>query len=235
MINALKHDIDQYVVAATEEGGPRQLKKELTALSEVVREERAAVQKVRILKQSLIAQGDKKLASWEKELEEKSARRDELDGLLKKIASSGDETEKSEQTFSLSLLRKRLIGVKDKISGITKTLKLRWQTQLIREITEEAGEVAGNKIREDLTKEANDRLKVVLSQDPLEIERIDRSHSFTTSNRRQRRSNAFGRIYISNERPQSRPKSVPTRRRQPRKPARRWPAQGNWAINTEAL
>ncbi|NJL18652.1 MAG: hypothetical protein HC938_17335 [Nitrospira sp.] len=62
-----------------------------------------------------------------------------------------------------------------KIAEITETVTLRKQTDILKDILFRAATIARGQIRDELVVEANQRIKEILINDPLEISKIDRS------------------------------------------------------------
>ena len=175
IINALKQDINQYVDARTDDGDDN-LGDAVARLAKAARDQKKAEQLAATLKKKLIEQGDTELEKWEKSLGEHIDEKEKLDALLASIGESSQEDETDiEKVFSLQHLRNLLGIVEKKISEITGTLELRARTNLITEITERARKVARDRIRSTLLIECNDRLQSVLSHNPVQLEKIDRS------------------------------------------------------------
>ena len=172
VINALKRDIDQITLSAGETAGYQRVVDLIRALSAAVRLRQQADGMVRALKQQQIDQGDDKVRDWEEQLQDSTNRLARVVALLRNMASAGDEAEDSEKTFSLSLLKKRLDEADRKISEISDTVQLHKQTKLIQQLTGDARQLARDQIRALVLAECNKRLRKVLSQDPVELDRI---------------------------------------------------------------
>jgi DNA sulfur modification protein DndD len=173
IINTLKADIDTFTAG---EGGKtldETLAEELAALGQASRAEQLAQQRVRTLKQKLIDEGDEQLKAWELALEEHRKHYLEYEAILEKIRGEGDPDDTP--VFSLKLLDKQLREVSAKIAEITATVTLRQQTNAVKDVLGRAAEIARRKIKDQLVVVANERLKHILVNDPLEIARIDRS------------------------------------------------------------
>jgi hypothetical protein len=112
---------------------------------------------------------------WEEELEGNQERLKSLDALLKSIAALGDDSEDSDKTLSIPLLTRRLAEIDAKISEITKTVELHERTKLIVKIVGEARDLARDRICALILAECNKTLRKVLSQDPIQLDRIDSS------------------------------------------------------------
>lgn len=177
-INALKGDIGQ--IAAAQKGEEKdagnarvvRLEKELT---EATRAEKLADQQVAALFQQLVAEGDEQLAQWQKDLADAAEKRKKYTDLVEAVEGPGDEDEVTDKIWSRSKLDKRIEEANDRIAEITKTVKLRRQTELIQALLTKASATARQRIKKELVDESNVRLVKILANDPLEIERIDRS------------------------------------------------------------
>lgn len=172
VINAMKSDIDQWSVRTEPTGGHARVTEIVGRLNVAVRSRQHAENVVSALKRQQIEQGDEKVREWENKLQQDEAEHTEYSNLLKLMASAGDEDDELEKVLSLSLLQKRLEEADRKISEITETVQLNQQTKLIKRLTAEARDRARNQIRAKVLDECNDRLRKVLSQDPVQIERI---------------------------------------------------------------
>ena len=178
VINALKQDIEQYTGDSGDDeqdaGYPRVLRL-CEELGNAVRNERGAEQQVRVLMGRLIDAGDKELEVWQREVEEKEARHKECEALVGSIEGPGSTNESVETTKSLRVIEKEIEGLNDRIAQIRGTVRLRKQTELIRGLLDAAGKRARDRIKRELLEECNDTLAVILQNDPLVIQRIDRS------------------------------------------------------------
>ncbi len=175
LINTMKGDIDKFTAAEDGPSRHERLLSDVRRLGEAVRERQAAEGALRALVQKRIEQGDEQVGEWQNELQEKRQQFEDRESLLKAISSSGDEAEDTNATVSLSLLHKRLAEADRKISEITKTVELHQQTKLIQRIAKESKKVARDQIRSLVLADCNKMLRKVLSQDPLQLERIDDS------------------------------------------------------------
>ena len=75
----------------------------------------------------------------------------------------------------MRVVRREVNALNERIAQIKDTVRLRNQTELIRGLLDTAGERARERIKGELVEECNERLSVILENDPLVIERIDRS------------------------------------------------------------
>jgi DNA sulfur modification protein DndD len=173
-INALKHDISTFVSGSGETSMFDRLQSYIAALTEARRDQRQAEQTLRALEKKLIDAGDEELKGWKTTLEEKVKDHDEFKDILRNI-DAADESEDADPIMSLKLLEKKLNEVQQKITTITKTVKLRAQTDLLDSILQKTIVKARERIRAELVKVSNDRLQVILANDPLRISRIDKS------------------------------------------------------------
>lgn len=173
IINALKSDIDTFTAADGGETLAQKLVEQLDELGTASHAERLAQQRVRTLKQRLIDEGDEQLKAWEQALAEHRQHYLEFEEILGRI--QGDGVPEETPIFSLKLLDKQLREVSSKIAEITATVTLRQQTDAVKDVLARAAEIARHRIKDELVEQANQRLKDILINDPLEIARIDRS------------------------------------------------------------
>ncbi|GAA0580584.1 hypothetical protein [Rhizomicrobium electricum] len=175
LINAMKTDIDKFIPCTGAFEPDVRLASCIKALGDAVRDRQRATGTVSALRQKRIEQGDDKLLEWQTELQNKTAEIKEIENVLKEISAPADDSEDTEKTFSLALLRKRLAEANRKVSEITETVTIHRQTELLKDIVSEARELARNRIRGIVLTECNNRLNKVLAHDPVQLERIDRS------------------------------------------------------------
>ncbi len=178
VINALKQDISRYTEEPDDDeedaGYPRvlRLRKEL---AEALRRERLADQQVRVLMDRLIEAGDTELEAWQAEAEEKEDRVEECKKLVAEIEGLGVGDSSAETSKCLRVIRREVEKLNERIAQIEGTVRLRRQTEMIAGLLDEAGERARERIKAELLEECNARLAVILENDPVAIERIDRS------------------------------------------------------------
>ncbi len=172
-INALKSDIDKFTAKEDGQTIDQKLTVHLDALKIARRAELQAEQLVRTLKQKLIDEGDEQLKEWQTSLEENQASLLKFQHILDDIQADG--TPDDSPIFSLKLIERKLREAGAKIAEITATVTLRKQTDVLKDILAGAATIARQRIKDELVAEANERLKEILINDPLEIERIDRS------------------------------------------------------------
>ncbi|MCY3817813.1 MAG: hypothetical protein OXH52_00405 [Gammaproteobacteria bacterium] len=178
IINALKQDISRYTEEpedAEEDAGHARVLRLRAELTEAVRRERLADQRFRVLMDRLIEAGDKELEAWQAEVEEKEERAKECQRLVDEIEGLGVGDPRAETSKSLRVIRREIGKLNDRIAQIEGSVRLRRQTELIASLLDEAGERARATIKAELLEECNTRLSVILENDPLTIDRIDRS------------------------------------------------------------
>jgi DNA sulfur modification protein DndD len=173
-INALKHDIGTFVGGAGESSICERLRSYVATLTEARRDQRQAEQTQRALQKRLIDAGDEELKGWKISLEEKEADLADSKAILLDI-DAANEDEEADPIMSLKLLDRKLSETQQKIATITKTVTLRAQTDLLDTILENTIIKARERIRADLVQVSNERLEVILANDPLRISRIDKS------------------------------------------------------------
>ena len=177
VINAMKQDIERYTTSQgdeEEDAGYARVLRLCGELSEALRQERLADQRVRVLMEQLIKAGDKELEAWQAEVEDKEARHKACRIRVEAIEGAGIGDSDPETTQSLRVIRREIHALNQRIAQIEDTVRLRRQTELIRGLLDTAGERARERIKRELVDECNERLSVILENDPLVIERIDR-------------------------------------------------------------
>ena len=172
-INALKSDIDKFTAKGGEEPDHQRLTGHLSKLGIARRAEREANQLVRTIKQKLIEEGDEQLQTWQASLEEGTEQYRTYADILKRIHADGDPNE--EPIWSLKQIRKKKTEVSEKIATITNTVTLRKKTDLLSSILERAADLASIQIKKELVAKANEQIRNILINDPLEIEQIEKS------------------------------------------------------------
>ena len=178
VINAMKHDIEQYTGNQGDEEGNTGHKRVLRLrgeLSSAVRKEKRAKQQVRVLMGQLIEAGDEELEKWQNEAVEIESRRKDCDALVSVIEGPGSANESPESTNSLSTIKKAIDELNGRIAQIRGTVQLRERTELVKGLLDAAGKRARERIKRELLEECNRTLSVILQNDPLVIDRIDRS------------------------------------------------------------
>ena len=167
VINSLKSDIDQFTQHHGEDAPSQKLLGALADMKTAVRVRKGAEQALRSITQRLIDDGDDILRGWEKTLEEQRRIFDDHSFLLGTLNADKGEG-------SIAEVSRQIGDVRDKIASITKTVKLRKQTDLIKAILAHAAAIARETIKRELVLSANERLNVILANDPLRIADIDR-------------------------------------------------------------
>jgi DNA sulfur modification protein DndD len=173
-INALKHDIGKFTARNDETTPYEEMQSNLKQLTAARRAQREADQILRALAKKLIDAGDDELKEWEKARDEKEAQVAQCRDVIIDIDST-TEDDLGGPISSLKLLDKKLEDLKQKIAEVTKTVKVKKQTDLLNKILSETADAARARIRTDLVNDSNRRLEVVLANDPIRIARIDKS------------------------------------------------------------
>lgn len=177
-INALKRDIDQFTRKPTdpqEEAGYERVASLSEDLRQAVRRRKEAEQSVRTLKRLLIDDGDEQLEKWETERADKEKESGELEDLIRAIEDPGDPDEPNNTAHSLKLISRRIEDKNDQIAQIRGTVLLRKKTELIGKLLKASAKRAQDSIKQQLLEQCNERLLTILANDPLTIDRIDRS------------------------------------------------------------
>lgn len=175
VINALKHDISRYIEQSgngEDDAGFERVVRLRDGLNDAVRRERLADQQVRVLMDRLIDEGDEELEAWQKEVNEKEERVKECQLLVDEIEGLGVGDSSAESSRCLRVIRREIEKLNNRVAQIEGTVRLRNQTMLISGLLDDAGQKARAKIKSELLEECNQRLSVILENDPLVIERI---------------------------------------------------------------
>lgn len=178
VMNPIKAEIEEFAELAEHSDGDvgfTRVERLSSELSGAVRQKKLAEQQVRTPKLQLINAGDEELKNWQEALEGKEDTLAEVKDLIDSIEGRGDSEMDLDQPTSLRLIEKLLKDKNKQISEITKTVRLRKQTQFIRNLLSEAALRARQRIKKELLLECNKRLATILANDPLKIESIDRS------------------------------------------------------------
>lgn len=174
VINEIKGDIEKFVASEHDTNPYDELVQVRASLETARKKLRKAEQQLRALEAKLIDAGDANLESWNKSLAAARADQSQLKSLLD--ALSADVLEGDFKTSrSLPCLQRMLKEANQRISEITETVDVRQRTELLKEILQKAAVRAQDKIKSELLAVCNERLKSVLINDLLQIERIDRS------------------------------------------------------------
>lgn len=173
-INALKHDISRFVTPSEEDDRHTQLKHALAALTSAKRQQREAQQTLNVLTKKLIDAGDQELEGWKAALDKLTPELARCKQALLDIDATSEE-EGGGPILSLKLVEKKLHEVTARIADLSKTVELKNKTGVLNKILARAETLARDAIRADLLRATNERLAVVLANDPLRVERIDQS------------------------------------------------------------
>ena len=173
-INALKSDITRFVEPTDGDSRHTQLTNALSLLTSAKRQQREAQQTLNVLTKKLIDAGDAELEDWKSKLDAIGTEIDRYKQALLEIDAPSEE-ESGATILSLKLVKKKLDEVNGKIADLSKTVDLKNKTDIINDIMERAEILARDTIRADLLRATNERLEVILANDPLRIDRIDQS------------------------------------------------------------
>lgn len=174
VINALKSDIGKYLSPDEAQDRNAEFHNSLADLSKAVRAKKEAKQSLEYLTKKLIDAGDAELKSWQDELDKLKEDLKKVKGALRDIDDPNDG-ETAREALSLKRVRSELAETEAKIAKLTETVDLKSKTDILKALVDEAETIARDTIRFDLLDATNARLKSVLSNDPLQIDRIDRS------------------------------------------------------------
>ncbi|WP_287364828.1 hypothetical protein [Mesorhizobium sp.] len=173
-INALKHDISVFVAAPGEEPAHKQLERVLVDLTSARRQQRDAAQTLRALTKKLIDAGDEQLKGWQEALANLEDELVRCKQVLQDI-DAATEQDNGGPITSLKLVERKAKEVSQTIAELTQTVELKGKNDVLEAILKHASVLARDKIRAELVRDSNKRLEVVLANDPLRIDRIDRS------------------------------------------------------------
>ena len=175
-LNALKLDIARHITgdgdAELEHGRVLQVKQ---VLSGAVRARDTAKTNARTLRTMLIDAGDEELKRLQDEEAKLTEQNDALETLLEAIDGDGDSNTGGDQEMALAKLEADWSDARARIAEITRTVQLRKQTDIVREIVADASASARDRIRSELIDESNRLLEAVLIQAPVSVSGIDRS------------------------------------------------------------
>ncbi len=173
-INALKSDITRFVAPSDEDSRHEQLTKALTALTKAKRQQREAQQTLSVLTKKLIDAGDAELEAWKTKFDALTIDIERYKQAIQDIDAPSEE-ESGGTILSLKLVKKKLDEVTNKIADLSKTVELKNKTDVLNSILARAETLARDAIRADLLRATNERLEVVLANDPLRVGKIDQS------------------------------------------------------------
>lgn len=174
IINALKRDIGLFVAPTEEDSRHDQLQRALAELTVAKRQQKDAQQTLNRLTKKLIDAGDAELEAWKATLDQLSSELELCKQALLDIDSTGEE-EAGGPILSLKLVEKKLNEVRGKIAELSRTVALKNKTDKLNAILDRAQVLARDSLRADLLQATNERLAMVLANDPLRVERIDQS------------------------------------------------------------
>lgn len=172
-INALKRDITLFTAPTGEPSRHEQLRTALAELTKAKRQQRDATQTLGVLTKKLIEAGDPELEGWARELDALKEELTRLRAALLDIDAPGEE-ETSGPILSLKLVQRKIGEARGEIARLSRTVELKSRTDKLRNILADAETIARTTLRVDLLRDTNERLGVVLANDPLRVERIDR-------------------------------------------------------------
>lgn len=173
-INALKSDITRFVAPSEEDSRHAQLTKALASLTKAKRQQREAQQTLSVLTKKLIDAGDAELEAWKTALDALTIDIERYKQAILDIDATSEE-ESGGTILSLKLVRKKLDEVNGKIADLSKTVELKNKTDILKAILAQAEALARDTIRADLLRATNERLEMVLANDPLRVGKIDQS------------------------------------------------------------
>jgi len=173
-INALKSDITRFMSPSGEDSRQIQLKTALSELVVVKRQQREANQTLNVLTKKLIDAGDAELEAWKGELDKLVIDLENWKQALQDIDALSEE-ESGGRITPLKVVQKRLDDVTNKIADVSKTVDLRNRTDVLHAILSRVEDLSREAIRADLLSATNERLEIVLADDPLRVDRIDQS------------------------------------------------------------
>jgi DNA sulfur modification protein DndD len=172
-LNIIKGDIEKY---RPEPGGPtfnEDLTQKLADLSAARREQLEAQQDVRALRRKIIEAGGDQVQEWEEQQKESDETCGRLQALIDAIDDAGLNLRPGEEVYSLAKIQRDIDEATAKITEATNTVELRRKTTLIQSILQRAEELARRTIKDELLIACNNRLKIILANDPIELEAID--------------------------------------------------------------
>ena len=142
-----------------------------------------AIKNEKLLNDQLIKSGDLELEQYHKEKQSLLDDEVAIESLLDEINSPLDINSDLKTSTSLLFLNYKRKELEKKLSEISGTLTLKYQTDTLRDITEKSKHITINSIRNDLKDQSNRILLKVLSGDPLQIYTIDRSLSIANQSK----------------------------------------------------
>lgn len=173
-INILKSQIELFVDSPDGRSSHDRLSDALGELGKAMRARREAQQTLSALAKRLADAGDDELREWQTAIDALQKEMAECNSLLS-ILEATDEDPATDKPQSLKLLDTRIKETGRKIAELSQTVDLKQKTELLSQILSTTATLARDQIREELVTASNERLEVVLSNDPLRIDRIDSS------------------------------------------------------------
>ena len=173
-INLIKRDISKYVQESNVQTQGEQCSIYQNELSKYIEQLILVDTKIERLQKKLADQGDEELKRWTKELQIRQDGLRNQKELLDEIKGGGNEALDISEQMSLSMLERWKNTYDKKVAEITGTLRLRQQTEIIKEMCDSATNIAREQIRDSVLKKCNTKLSQILSSDPLQLERIDK-------------------------------------------------------------
>jgi DNA sulfur modification protein DndD len=148
--------------------------KRLQGLSEARRKQLEASQNVRLLWQKIIGAGGPEVEQWEKDQEGHDAKYAQAEEeLIRSIDAPALSSKEDGLIFSIARLDREIDDNEKKISDATDTVETRQKKTIIDRIVRRAEEIARRAIKTELLSACNERLKVILADDPVQLESID--------------------------------------------------------------
>lgn len=201
IINAIKKDVGDRTAEPSAPAEGDEPRPDLTALIECMsaarRAARAAVQTVDTLKLKLIQSGDEEFRAWQEAQDAQKETLRKCSDVLRDVAADRDDRPE-EALWSLRTIDKLIDERGARIAELTKTVRLRRQTDKLRTILQRAREIARTRIREELVEVSNERLATILGNDPVRIQRIDRSIRLLNQNKASTgQSLAIGYVFLT--------------------------------------
>lgn len=173
-INLLKSQIELFVDSPDGRSSHDRLTDALGELGKAMRAKLEAQQTLSALAKRLADAGDDELREWQLAIAELQRKTAECTGLLA-IIEAVDEDPATDKPKSLKVLEARIKETGRKIAELSQTVDLKQKTELLGQILDKTATLARDRIRGELVAASNERLEMVLANDPLRIDRIDSS------------------------------------------------------------
>jgi DNA sulfur modification protein DndD len=172
-LNIIKKDIEKYERRGDEGSRHDEMQEGLKTLSGARRSQLECQQTVRALRRKILDEGGDEVKELEKQQAEFDTTYSECESMVARIDGPGLNLASGEPVFSLAKIERDLKDIDDKITEATDTVELRAKTGVIQAVVKRAEELARRTIKEELLAACNDRLREILSDDPIELEAID--------------------------------------------------------------